>query len=328
MRDELVKRPGKFTNKDIREGSVHHVAIGVRSLKTMKAFYQNILGFNRVFFEFEPSEHEIMHEVLRMSRVVFSGIMFNQEEEGVLVELIQMTDPVPRAIRKDFRYGDIGVSKITIAVSDLDRLYGELAGKIDFCSQPKLAKVPGWRDYSFVYLRDPEGNLIEFVSEANGQFRNRYGGVRSVGVSVTDLERSISFYQKHLGLDRVVIDSHESFYGLVDEVSGGNQTKVRSCVLANSKGSGMIELFEVMRPRGRSIPFATNFGDLGYLQVCLYCTDIEERSAYCEKEGIEFLSGPQLMDDGIPEHKGSFLYAKDPDGIPIEFLVLHHPGQD
>lgn len=312
----------------MQQGSVHHVAIGVRSLKTMKSFYRNILEFNRVFLEFNVSEHEIMHELLRRSNVVFSGILFNQEEEGILVELIRMTDPVPRAIRNDFRYGDIGVSKITVAVSDLDRLYRDLEGKISFCSKPKLAKIPGWGDYYFVYFRDPEGNLIEFVSETNGQFQNRFGGVRSVGVSVTDLQRSISFYQKHLGLNRVVINSHESYSGLVDEVSGGNRTQVRSCVLANSKGSGMIELFEVISPRGRSIPFGTNFGDFGYLQVCFYCNDIEEVAAYCEKEGIEFLSRPQLMDDGMPEHAGSFLYAKDPDGIPIEFLVLHHPGHD
>ena len=312
----------------MQEGSVHHVAIGVRSLKTMKAFYQNILEFNKVFLEFGESEHEIMHEILRMSNVIFSGILFNQKEDGTLVELIQMSDPTPRAIREDFQYGDIGVSKITIAVSDLDRLYGELVGKINFCSQPKLAVVPGWGDYYFVYFKDPEGNLIEFVSETSQQFRHRFGGVRSVGVSVTDLQRSMSFYRRHFSLEKVVIDSHESFSGLVDEVSGGNQTQVRSCVLANSKGSGMIELFEVIRPRGRSIPFGTNFGDFGYLQVCLYCNDIEVVAAYCKKEGIEFLSGPQLMDDGIPEHKGSFLYAKDPDGIPIEFLVLHHPGHN
>jgi catechol 2,3-dioxygenase-like lactoylglutathione lyase family enzyme len=310
----------------MHEGSVHHVAIGVRSLKTMKAFYQNILEFNKVFLEFEESEHEIMHEVLRTSHVVFSGIIFNQEEEGILVELIKMTNPVPRAVRKDFRYGDIGVSKITIPVSDLDYFYRELGDKIVFCSKPKLANVPGWGDYYFVYLRDPEGNLIELISMKSGRSQNRLGGVRSVGIGVTDLKRSMSFYRKHLGLDRVVIDSHESFSGLVDEVSCGNRTQVRSCVLANSKGSGTIELIEVMKPRGRSIPFATNFGDFGYLQVCLYCNDIEEVAAYCEKEGIEVLSRPQLMDDGIPEHKGSFLYAKDPDGIPIEFLVLHHPG--
>jgi catechol 2,3-dioxygenase-like lactoylglutathione lyase family enzyme len=302
---------------------VHHVGIGVRSLETMKSFYQDVLEFNKVFDEFAETEHEAMHGVFRMPSVVFKGIMFNQEAGGVFVELIQMTNPVPRAIRKDFRYGDIGVAKITIAVSDVERLYRELKGRLDFCSKPKLAAIPGWGDYRFLYCRDPEGNLIEFISGVNVQVRNRFGGTHWIGVSVTDLQRSKSFYQKYLGFDIVVINNHESFSGLVDEVSGGNQTQVRSCVLANSKGGGMLELFEVLKPRGRSIPFATNWGDFGYLQVCLYCDNIHELADYFEKEGMEFLSGLQLIDAGIPEHAGSFMYIKDPDGIPVEFMALH-----
>jgi hypothetical protein len=42
-------------------------------------------------------------------------------------------------------------------------------------------------------------------------------------------------------------------------------------------------------------------------------------AAYFEKEGMEFLSGPQLMHD---EREGAFFYMKDPDGIPVEFLVF------
>jgi catechol 2,3-dioxygenase-like lactoylglutathione lyase family enzyme len=84
----------------------------------------------------------------------------------------------------------------------------------------------------------------------------------------------------------------------------------------------MVELFEVLEPRGRSIPFGVRWGDFGYLQVCLNGKqggDIFEIAAYFEKEGMEFLSGPQLMHD---ERQGAFFYMKDPDGIPVEFLVF------
>jgi catechol 2,3-dioxygenase-like lactoylglutathione lyase family enzyme len=300
----------------------HHVAIGVKSLQTMKPFYQDILEFNKIFDEFAETEHEAMHKLFRMPHVVFKGIMFQQETGGIFVELIQMTNPAPRPIRKDFRYGDIGAAKITIAVSDVERLYRELKGRLNFCSKPKLAVIPGWGDYHFIYCKDPEGNIIEFISGANVQVQDRFGGARWIGVSVTDLQRSKSFYQKYLGFDIVVINNHQSFSGLVDEISGSNQTQVRSCLLANSEGGGMLELFEVLTPRGRSIPFATNWGDFGYLQVCLYCDNIHEMAAYFEKEGIEFLCEIQMIDDGTPENAGMFMYIKDPDGIPVEFMVL------
>ncbi len=303
--------------------AVHHVAIGVKDLRAMQPFYQGVLEFNRVFVETAHKEHKHMREVLRMSNTMHSMIMFNQEAGGILVELVRMTNPVPRAIRKDFRYGDIGVTKTTIAVSDLDQLCKELEGRVNFCSKPKSVEIPGWGDYHFLYCRDPEGNLIEFASGKNFSVSSRFGGVRWVGVSVTDLKRSMSFYQKHLGFDTIVMDSHERFSGLVDEISGAKGTKVRSCLLASGRGEGMIELFEVLEPRGRSIPFSTSWGDFGYLQVCLFCDDIRERAAYCEKEGMEFLSGVQFVHD---KHGGAFFYFRDPDGIPIEFLAFNQEG--
>jgi catechol 2,3-dioxygenase-like lactoylglutathione lyase family enzyme len=302
---------------------VHHVAIGVKNLDTMKSFYRDILGFTEVFAEFGESEQEIMREVVRASRVVFSGVILCQRAGGILLELIRMTDPVPRPIRKDFRYGDIGVTKITVAVSDVKALYEELKGKVSFCSEPKFAVIRGWGDYPFVYCRDPEGNLVEFVSIINVEVKGGFGGARSIGISVTNLERSISFYQKHLGFDVVMMSRHKNFSGLVDEVSGDKDTQVRSCLLAaNNTGDCMIELFEVSKPRGRSIPFSANWGDFGYLQVCFNCDDIRGMGSYGEKVGMEFLCSPKRMDGGIPEHPGEFFYGKDPDGIPIEFLFL------
>jgi catechol 2,3-dioxygenase-like lactoylglutathione lyase family enzyme len=290
----------------------------------MRQFYEKILEFTTVFMEIEEGEKNIMCEVLRTPRVVFSGVSFGQEAGGIALELIRMVDPVPRSIRKDFRYGDIGVAKMTIAVSDVARLYEELKGEVSFCFEPRTVPIPSWGDYRFVYCRDPEGNMVEFVSGATISPPTKFGGVRWVGIGVTDLARSVAFYQRLLGLDQVLIGSHESFSGMVDEVVGAGGARVRSCLLGSSMDGGAVELFEVMKPRGRSIPFGANFGDFGYLQTCFYRPDIDRMAASCVEAGIEFLTGLQVMDDGIPEHAGSFIYIKDPDGVPLEFLWLHH----
>jgi catechol 2,3-dioxygenase-like lactoylglutathione lyase family enzyme len=301
---------------------IHHVAVGVRNLETMKSFYRDVLEFKNVFVNFPEAEYPALQEVVRTPHPIYSAILFNQAVGGIIVELVRMVNPDPRPIRNEFRLGDIGVAKITIAVKEVEKLYGELKDSINFCSKPKLAKIQGWGECHFVYCRDPEGNFVEFISGAKVPSQNRFGGVCWVGVSVTDLNRSVTFYQKYLGFDTLFINPHESFSGLVDELSGEKNTKIRSCVLASNKTEGMVELFEVLEPRGRSIPFGTRWGDFGNLQVCLNGKqggDIFEMAAYFEKEGMEFLSGPQLMHD---EREGAFFYMKDPDGIPVEFLVF------
>lgn len=301
---------------------VHHIAIGVKNLDRMKSFYQNILSFDNLFVDFPEAEYPALHEVARSPNPRYAAILFSQSAGGIIVELVQMVDPVPRPIRKDFRYGDIGLAKMTIAVSGVEDIFEEFNGTINFCSEPKSVMIPGYGEYRFVYCRDPEGNMIEFFSGPKTTVQDRFGGVLWVGISVTDLKQSLLFYQKVAGFDSVFIRTHESFTGLVDDVSGGQNTKVRSCVLGSSKAEGMVELFEVMEPRGRSLPFGTKWGDFGYAQVCLngkQGDDIFDMASHFEKEGIEFMSGPQLMHD---EREGAFFYMKDPDGIPVEFLVF------
>jgi catechol 2,3-dioxygenase-like lactoylglutathione lyase family enzyme len=302
---------------------VDHVGIGVKDMIKMKSFYQNVLEFTKIFGEMPEIDHPPIQPLLRTSLAVHSGIQFCQEAGGVSLALFHSITPIPRPIRKDFTYGDIGVNKITIAVSSVENLKKAFPGKLNFCSEQKRVFIPGWGDYSFIYAKDPEGNLIEFVSSSRIQITSQFGGIHWIGVSVTELKRSKEFYQKYLGFDKTVIEDHDVFSGAVDEVSG-HSTQVHSCVVSNSKGNGMVELFEVIQPRGRSIPFATNWGDFGYLQVCLLGNNIQEIEEYFEKAGMEFLLRPQIIDD--PNLAGlSFLYVRDPDGIPIEVMVL--PGK-
>ena len=300
---------------------VHHVALGVKDLEAMESFYTGVLGFQTTPQGSPAGPQEIMSGITRGVTPVFAASMLSQETDGIIVEFVQMITPIPRDIRRDFRYGDIGAGKMAIAVSDVPEIYDEFKNEVDFCSAPKSVDLPGFGAYDFVYCKDPEGNLIEFVSGENLPVENKFGGVRWVGISVTSLDRSLAFYRKYTGFDTMFVKPHEHFSGLVDEVSGQKQTKVRSCILASGKGGGMVELFEVLEPRGRSIPSYTMWGDFGYLQTCMMCKNVPEIADYFEKEGLEFLLELQRM----PGPEITFTYIRDPDGIPLEYLSFGKP---
>jgi catechol 2,3-dioxygenase-like lactoylglutathione lyase family enzyme len=300
---------------------VHHIAIGVNDFETVKAFYMGALGLDNVFVDFSAAEYPALTDVVRWFNPRYRAILVNHVSGGIIVELVRMIEPIPRPIRKKTRYGDIGLSKVTIAVADVDRFRADMSGKISFCGAPKTVSLPGIGEYRFVYLKDPEGNLVEFVSTAAAG-TDKHGSVWSVGIAVSDLERSMEFYRTFGGFDRTVVGIHEAFSGLLDDVTGFSGTRVRSCLLASSAADGLVELFEVEKPRGRSIPFGATWGDFGYLQVCLngrQGDDVFQMAAHFNDNGMEFLCGPQLMGD---EKEGAFFYGKDPDGIPVEFLVF------
>jgi catechol 2,3-dioxygenase-like lactoylglutathione lyase family enzyme len=300
---------------------VHHIAIGVNDFEKAKAFYMEVLGLDNVFVDFAAADYPALTDVVRWFNPRYRAILVSHVSGGIIVELVRMIDPIPRLMRRDFRYGDIGLSKVTIAVADVDRLYTEMAGKTTFCGVPRSTALPGIGAYRFVYCRDPEGNLVELMS-TSAAGPDKHGGVWSVGIAVSDLERSVDFYRTFGGFDRTVVDIHDSFSGLVDGLTGIEGSRLRSCLLANSAADGLVELFEVEKPRGRSIPFGATWGDFGYLQVCLngkQGDDVFQMAAHFNDNGMEFLCGPQLMGD---EKEGAFFYGKDPDGIPVEFLVF------
>ena len=127
------------------------------------------------------------------------------------------------------------------------------------------------------------------------------------------------FYQ-NIAFDNVVVKPHESFSGLVDEVSGAKGAQVRSCLLANSNGGGMLELYECLKPRGRSIPLNTHWGDFGYLEVAIECSDIHALGNWCREEKLDLLHAPCMaFEEGACEMW--FMYVKDPDGIPMEIVA-------
>ncbi|OPY73656.1 MAG: Glyoxalase-like domain protein [Syntrophorhabdus sp. PtaU1.Bin058] len=296
---------------------VHHVGMGVKDYEVMKEFYSKTLGMTETFMEF-PEVWNPMVDVFRTSYHKFGGIMLHQPAGGITVELISMSIPHPRYIRTVKRYGDIGVNKITAAVSDVARFYKEYKDRINFFSKPKSIKLPEWGEYNFVYGRDPEGNLFEFVSGPKLKTKETFGGISWLGVGVTDLERSMEFYRSTV-FDKVVVKPHEGFSGFVDEVADAKGTQVRSCLLANSVRGGMLELYECIKPRGRSIPFNAIWGDFGYFEVCVETDDFHAMAEQTRKEGMNHLHSPCVAFD-LNDRQFWFEYVQDPDGIVVEII--------
>jgi catechol 2,3-dioxygenase-like lactoylglutathione lyase family enzyme len=273
---------------------IDHVGLGVRDMKRMASFYADRFGLE-IIASMPEGDHPAIRGLLRSPTAVHSSSLLASRAGGLTLALFQQVDPPPRPIRADHRYGDVGVAKLRFFVADVN---------------------------SSRYMSDPEGNLIELVN-APKQPNGDAPVLSSVGVAVTDLDRSLAFYHDVLGLDTMLQTPNEHFSTLLDEVTGHPGATARSCVLGSSKGRGALELVEVTKPRGRSIPFGTQWGDFGYLQLCLYATAGERLAAQVAAEKLDVILPLQTIDD--PDFPGQFMYLRDPDGIPVEVLV-YPPG--
>ncbi|MBN1837067.1 MAG: VOC family protein [Spirochaetales bacterium] len=132
-------------------------------------------------------------------------------------------------------------------------------------------------------------------------------GLEHVGLSVSNLERSIAFYQDLLGLKllRVLECGEES---RLDEVVAIPGCVARIAHLESEKA--MLELFEYVQPRGEPIPGSRRRqADLGHIHAGFTSDDVRGDYARLKARGVEFLSEPVEFRPGV-----WIVYFYGPDG--------------
>jgi catechol 2,3-dioxygenase-like lactoylglutathione lyase family enzyme len=148
--------------------------------------------------------------------------------------------------------------------------------------------------------------------------------VDSIGITVSDMDRSIAFYETVLGFrktaDREVAgDSYERLFGLF----GVRLRQVRMRLGAES-----IELMQFLAPRGRRNPEDSRSNDRWFQHVAIIVSDMDAAYARLRKFNVAHASsGPQRLPDWNPNAGGiKAFYFRDPDDNTLEILQFP-PGK-
>ena len=143
--------------------------------------------------------------------------------------------------------------------------------------------------------------------------------ITHIGVTVSDIERSIAFYRDVLELE---------FVGSI--TMEGKETdrlfQIKNCVakiayLNGSKGS--------LAPPIELIQFVSEYCKIdtptlrktSISEICFRVEDIDKVYRDLKAKGVEFLSEPQIFDfrkDGFSKSKA--VYFRDPDGVILELM--------
>lgn len=139
-----------------------------------------------------------------------------------------------------------------------------------------------------------------------------------VGISVTDLERSIAFYRDMLGMEQAC--PIFPFGGTnFEQIMALKNVQGRMCVIA--KGNVLLELFEFSHPKPAPKDPNYSVGDRGISHFGVEIADIEGTYERLRAAGVRFHSPVLTFMSGMKA-----AYARDPDGNVFELLEPSTPA--
>lgn len=138
----------------------------------------------------------------------------------------------------------------------------------------------------------------------------RSPGVHHTGITVSDLDRSVEFYEQ-LGFE--VVERMEEEGEEVERGTGVAAARLRVAMLQGP--NSRLELIEYLQPADGPAPHPNN--GIGAAHVCLEVEDVDAAVDELRGRGVQFLSDPITHEAGI-----RWVYAKDPDGITAELLQV------
>lgn len=143
--------------------------------------------------------------------------------------------------------------------------------------------------------------------------------IAHVGITVSDIKRSIAFYRDILGLTYVGSITME---GTAADVLFNQEHCVAEIAYLNGSGrlpAPPIELIQfVSGSVKRELP---SLHQTSISEICLKVEDIDAIYKELKDKQVEFLSPPQFFDFSLQGFgKSKAVYLKDPDGIILEFM--------
>ena len=144
------------------------------------------------------------------------------------------------------------------------------------------------------------------------------GRVDAVGLTVSDMDRSIEFYSKVLSFEKVSdVEVAGEDYERLQGVFG-----LRMRVVRMRLDEEFIELTEYLAPKGRPVPVDSRSNDRWFQHVAIITGDMEKAYAWLRQNKVEHAStGPQRLPDWNKNAGGiKAFYFKDPDKHSLEIL--------
>lgn len=158
-------------------------------------------------------------------------------------------------------------------------------------------------------------------TKANHRLKSAPAAVQQVGpigMTVSDMDRSVEFYSKILSFEKVSdVEVTGEDYERLQGVFG-----LRMRVVRMKLGEEFIELTEYLAPKGRPFPVDSRGNDRWFQHIAIITSDMDSAYALLRRHKAEHAStGPQRLPDWNKNAGGiKAFYFRDPDRHYLEIL--------
>lgn len=224
--------------------------------------------------------------------------------------------------------GDYGISVCKIKAVDVNAAYAHIKGVEGASLLTSVIDAPyGGKHF---YMTDPYGNIFEICEDDYILVDLKdyaTGGTHGAVIGVSDMDRSIEFYAKLVGYDKVLYDNTGVFEDL--KALPGGDGKFRRVIITHSKapagpfadlyGTGVVELLQAYDRTPKKVFDGRWWGDPGFIQICFDVKNMDGMRERAKALGHDFVCDGGV-DFKMAEADGHFTYVEDPDGTLIELV--------
>ena len=283
--------------------ALQHVGQGVRDVDTTYAFYKRNFGFKVKLNDLTVASKDL--EAVIGSVETMRMMMAANVKGGGILELIEHKSKPITSLPEENLYDHLGILEIGYKVLDIERVVADFQSRgVAMLTPIQEIDLGGGRRWRTAFLKDPDGLPLQLTEDLQpgtpAPAKAEVHGVSHVSIGVSDLERSISFYQSVLEFDRLVCELE----GIVPETdpAGGDFLRRKMAILERSADAsgpladllarGAVKLIEVPAGQGRHLYEGRLWGDVGCMEFCLDVSDLLATVAVMKEKGVEIYLPP------------------------------------
>jgi catechol 2,3-dioxygenase-like lactoylglutathione lyase family enzyme len=298
---------------------IQQIGIGVKNAEMAMHTYNNLFGMDVLIFD-DNAKAVLMTQYTGGTIFNRRAILTMNLQGGGGLEIWQYLDKVPQE-NNEIKLGDLGIYAAIIKSVDIEKSYLRLrAIKEISVSDIIICRKSG----TYFWVTDANKNTFKIVTASDWFQKGKHdlGGVLGGVIGVSDMEKSLHFYQNVLGMDTILYDFDYSENNFEYRKVGLKKKATGKGAFNKLLGDVTIELIQLKNSTAKKIYENRFWGDCGFIHLCFDVLDMNSLKKHAEKHDCNFTVDSNNTFE-MDNASGRFCYIEDPDGTLMELVETH-----